>query len=113
MSTPMTYLSFDQNDTNAAPIAISSLEACISEIHHWMKHNKLKLNDDKADILLFSSNPFCSTTITIGTDQIHHSDAAKNLGVTLDSSMSIWPSQISAQLIENESEQSCLINLQI
>ena len=69
------YLSFDQNDPNTAPIAINSLEVCISENSDWMRHNKLKLNDDKTDILLFPSchpRPF-------------------SLVVTLDSSMSLAP----------------------
>ena len=59
-----------------------------------MRLYKLKLNDDKTDILLFPSNPLKtspSVTITIGTDQISPSAVAKNLGVTLDPSMSLAP----------------------
>ena len=75
-------------------MAINSIELCISEIHDWMRHNKLELNDDKTDILPFSSNPLKtnhSTTVTIGTDQISTSAVAKNLGVTLDPSISLAP----------------------
>ena len=44
----------------------------IYKIRDWMRQNKLKLNDDKTDIPLFSSNPLkidTSTFITIGTDR--------------------------------------------
>ncbi len=75
-------------------MAINSIESCIGEIRDWMRLNKLKLNDDKTDILLFSSNPQKtgpSVAVTIGTDQISLSAVGKNLGVTLDPSMSNGP----------------------
>ena len=88
------YLAFYQNDPTSAPLAINSIESCISEIHDWMRLNKLKLNDDRTDILLFSSNPLKTTpsvAVTIGADLISPSAAAKNLGVTLDPTMSLAP----------------------
>ena len=75
-------------------MAINYIESCISEIHDWMRHNKLKLNDDKTDILLFFSNPLkinSSTTVTIGTGQISPSVVAKNLDVTLYPSVTLAP----------------------
>ena len=59
------YLSFYQNDPTTAPMAISSIESCISEIHDWMRLNKLKLNDDKTDILVFSSNPLKAAPLSL------------------------------------------------
>ncbi len=59
-----------------------------------MRLNKLKLNDDKTNILFFSSTPLKTTTpvaVTIGANLISPSAAAKNLGVTLDSTMSLAP----------------------
>ena len=75
-------------------MATDSTESCIGKIRDWMRLNKLKLNDDKTDILLFSSNPLKATpsvAVTIGADQISPSAVAKNLGVTHDPSMSLAP----------------------
>ncbi len=86
------YLSFDPRDPNDKPQAIQTIEKCISEIRDWMALNKLKLNDSKTEVLELSSTP-CSapttTTITIGCEDISTSLVAKNLSVTLDSSMSL------------------------
>ena len=34
---------------------LSRLESCMSEIRKWMTHNKLKLNDDKTEFIIFST----------------------------------------------------------
>ena len=56
------FLSFDQNNPTAAPMAIESIEPYICEIRDWVRLNKLELNDDKTDILLFSTNPQKNTS---------------------------------------------------
>ena len=34
---------------------MSNLEKCLCDISVWMSHNKLKLNNDKTEIILFGS----------------------------------------------------------
>jgi hypothetical protein len=83
------YVSYDLDSIKEKDEAVSKLENCISDIRSWMAKNKLKLNDDKTELLHVSSswqkhkvNP---TELTIGTHHITPSDCAKNLGVSFDS----------------------------
>ena len=45
------YVAFDPKDEEAK----GSLEACINDIHKWIKRNFLKLNDSKIDFLIMGS----------------------------------------------------------
>ena len=49
------YLSFKPNNTNSIAKCKQSLEACIKDIHKWMRTNKLKLNDEKTEVVLFGT----------------------------------------------------------
>ena len=49
------YLSFDLGNPASQTDAKLKLEKCIIEIQDWMKFNKLKLNGDKTEIVLLSS----------------------------------------------------------
>ena len=49
------YLSFKPNNPTSLKTCKESLEACISEIQKWMRTNKLKLNDDKTEVVLFGT----------------------------------------------------------
>ena len=49
------YLSFKPSNTNSITKCKQSLEACIKYIHKWMKTNKLKLNDEKTEVVLFDT----------------------------------------------------------
>ena len=72
------------------------LNACTDDIKTWMTENQLKLNDDKTEALLF---PFSSSlkpstvslpdSITPNSHNILFSDSARNLGVILDSNLSM------------------------
>ena len=92
------------NDTQlqkSAPLSevtnlIKELDACTDDIKTWMTENQLKLNDDKTEALLF---PFSSSlrpstvsfpgSITLGSHNIPFYDSARNLGVILDSNLSM------------------------
>jgi hypothetical protein len=71
----------------------SDLEACIDDVRVWMKANKLKLNDDKTEAMLVGTKlKTASVTdkhITVGEHAVNFSEAAKNLGVYLDQTMSM------------------------
>ena len=92
------------NDTQlqkSAPLSevtnlIKELDACTDDIKTWMTENQLKLNDDKTEALLF---PFSSSlrpstvsfpgSITLCSHNIPFYDSARNLGVILDSNLSM------------------------
>ena len=69
-------------------LATSKIESCIADIRQWMTENKLKLNDDKTEVVVFSSawhkQKVHPLTIQIGDHQVSSSDKAKNLGVIFD-----------------------------
>ena len=50
------YLSFKPNNPSSLKTCKESLEACISDIWKWMRTNKLKLNDDKTEVVLLVSD---------------------------------------------------------
>ena len=69
----------------------SLIESCIRDIFSWMAANKLFVNPNKMEYLLFnpkfSNNPNCN--INIDFNIISPNDYAKNLGVVFQSNMSI------------------------
>ena len=76
-----------------AKIAFDRLGKCLEDVKLWLCANKLKLNADKTDFILFGAksqqekrNPFFPVNI-LGESLIP-SDAVKNLGVWFDSDFS-------------------------
>ena len=76
-----------------AKIAFDWLGKCLEDVKLWLCANKLKLNADKTDFIIFGSksqqeklNPFFPVNI-LGQSLIP-SDAVKNLGVWFDSDFS-------------------------
>ena len=70
---------------------VSSTQSCISQLKSWMTVNKLKLNEDKTEMILISS-PKSSLTLPSSVDlngcSITISSSVRNLGVTFDQSLS-------------------------
>ena len=68
------------------------VSTCISDIRAWMIKNKLKINDDKTELLIISS-PHAKLSqdihLSIGEAEILPSSACKSLGVTLDNHMTM------------------------
>ena len=82
-----------QLQMSAPPDRISELLhymlSCISDAKAWATANMLKLNDNKTEFMLVTSNRTkhlhnLPTSITIGNDQIPLKQSEKNLGLTLD-----------------------------
>ena len=71
------------------------LNACTDDIKTWMTENQPKLNDDKTALLFrFSSSLKPSTIslpdlITLGSHNIPFFDSARNLGLIIDSKLSM------------------------
>ena len=72
---------------------INSLENCIHGIRGWMLENKLKLNDEKTEAILFHAKSLLTdslpSSITVGTSQIDFSTSARNLGYIITDDMSL------------------------
>ena len=70
---------------------VSSTQSCISQLKSRMTVNKLKLNEDKTEIILISS-PKSNLTLPSSVDlngcSITISSSVRNLGVTFDQSLS-------------------------
>ena len=71
------------------------MERCVSAVHDWCTRRRLQLNPSKTEVIWFGSNAnldrLAVTGVTICLDQatIHPSDYVRNLGVLLDSSLSM------------------------
>ena len=79
-------------NSHSKSTAIETIEQCANDIKSWMSTNKLKLNDDKTEVILFKpprSGSCDIDSITIGKTDINKSNVVKNLGVKLDSSLSM------------------------
>ena len=69
-----------------------TLQSCTSDVDTWMSTNKLKLNCDKTEAILFSKHHHSTslpTSITLGHSTIDFSDTVRDLGVYLDSDLSM------------------------
>ena len=87
------YFAFEPS-VNQSTAAKEKMEACIQDIRQWMVINFLKLNDDKTEVIAFHSryqSPPPLESIKIGQENIIASKAARNIGVTLDSTMTLQP----------------------
>ena len=91
------YIRFRHGDAVSLADAIRRLEMCIQEIRMWMTANKLKLNDGKTDFMVILSAYYrqLRTSLEIakkvGNTNIHPTMSVKNLGVTLNTNMTMHP----------------------
>jgi len=73
-------------------ICKSTIEDCVRDIDLWMLANKLKLNIDKTEILVFLSC-YCPrptlNNLVIASETVDCSTTAKNIGVIFNSSLSM------------------------
>ena len=66
-----------------------SMQSCMSDVKAWASANMIKLNNNKTELMLVTSNRTkhlhnLPTFITIGNAQIPSKQSVKNLGFTLD-----------------------------
>ena len=68
------YFAFDINSPEDFDASIEKVENCIDDIRTWMTANKLKLNDDKTEFLVFSTSrnhhKVPNTPLSIGSSEI-------------------------------------------
>ena len=69
------------------------LEDCAVDLKVWMNENRLKMNNDKTEFILFGSKPQlekCKTkTLNVDNTEIELADKIKYLGVILDQNLSL------------------------
>ena len=85
------YVKFHRESPSSMKIAITRLEDCLLDVSHWMAHNGLKLNNDKTEWLIFNGNPDFSksVTLTVGAETIQQSTSIRNVGVRLESGLTM------------------------
>ena len=88
------YLSFETSSAEDLAICKSTTEDYIREIDLWMVANKLKLNSNKTEILVFSSS-YCPrpalNNLDIASETVDCSITAKNIGVIFNNSLPMLP----------------------
>jgi len=86
------YISFEPTQIDAVN-AIQKLEACIMDVQNWMSLHSLKLNNAKSEFIMFGSKAQLYkvniTSMTMGNTEIPLSSSCRNLGVMLDSNMTM------------------------
>ena len=90
-------LSFKKTSDNAiVKCEILNLEKCLCDISVWMSQNKLKLNNDKTEIILFGSKKHLAelnikSLSVAGTDVSVAYEPVRNLGAMFDSQLTMAP----------------------
>ena len=79
------YLSFNTLNEEDRVCTVARVESCVRDIDYWMAGNRLKLNNDKTQLLVISSKYQLSRPpldgISVGGYRISPSDSATNIGV--------------------------------
>ena len=80
-------LSFPQSETRVA----AQISACLTDISLWLSAHHLKINLDKTELLFLpgKGSPTHNLTITFDHSMSSPTQTARNLGVTLDSQLSL------------------------
>ena len=86
------FVSFPPHQIRASQ-TLQNLENCIADIDAWMKSHSLLLNHSKCEFILFGSKPQLNKlnidSISISGNTIPLSNSCRDLGVILDSQMSM------------------------
>ena len=87
------YVSFENNAPEQQSTAVTRLNTCIGDIRNWLAINMLKLNDDKTEVILFTSkHAFKShpnVAVTVGEQPVRPATSIHNLGVVYDQPLSM------------------------
>ena len=87
------YMSFSCSDETSQSNCLQHLQTCVSSIKAWMTCNKLKLNDDKTEVIYISSRYYQKilkpARFSVDEVIIEPSHAVRNIGVIFDNIMSM------------------------
>ena len=82
---------YNSSPPDTIDATVATVQDCVLDVKQWMTDNKLKLNDDKTEAILFKKKTDSTSlpnTIQICNSQISFSVHARNLGFTMSSDMS-------------------------
>ena len=86
------YMTMDHSHNNLRD-GLARIQLCVSEMREWMHQNMLKLNDDKTELIVFTSkykqDLYNDLIITIGDTVVDCSSQVKDLGVIFDRVLSL------------------------
>ncbi|KAK6166113.1 hypothetical protein SNE40_022879 [Patella caerulea] len=87
------YASWKASDSSAELTTLSRLTSTMDNVKRWMHQNRLKMNDDKSEFIVFGSTRLLSnclaTDVKVGDIMVSRSNSVKVLGVTLDKNLSL------------------------
>mgnify|MGYP000861500694 CR=1 FL=1 len=87
------YLSFDVRDQLDFSQTLHRMQCCVSRVKSRMLAHKLKLNDDKTEVLVLSSPHFRDSLVIpnfqVETTSVLPSSSVRNIGVIFDSALSM------------------------
>ena len=87
------YHTFDAKDPEDLDLTIRKLQNCVEEIKDWMHQNKLKLNEEKTEVLIITSSQLASnvniSSFKVESAEICPSSSVRNINVQFDSTMSM------------------------
>ena len=89
------YVPFNICDSDGLQSATQRMQVCLEEVKTWMLQNRLKLNDNKTELLVVCNSSqkkkLCvdSVNLHLGSDWITPVEKVKNLGVIVDSALSM------------------------
>ena len=87
------FVSFENNAPEKQSTAVTRLKTCIGDVHKWLANNMLKLNDDKTEVILFTSKHALkshpSVAVTVAEQPIRPATSIRNLGVVYDQPLSM------------------------
>ena len=85
------YLSFNPDNSLNEAEAVHAIEQCIRAIRAWIQADKLKLNENKTEVMLIGTRKQLSKvnlgTLTVGDTSVAIVNKARNLGVWFDSQL--------------------------
>jgi len=84
---------YTHSHPSAVNSAIQNLEHCICNVKSWMNDHKLKLNDEKTEVMFIHSSRFSPSSdspsvIHVGSTEIKFTESARNLGFVMSNTMS-------------------------
>ena len=87
------YVSFMNNDPEERSTEVAHLNDCIKDVRTWLTQNMLKLNDEKTEVILFTSKhglkSLPNISVSVGGQQQLQSSSIRDLGVIYDQHLSM------------------------
>ena len=73
-------------------LMLKTMEECVYDVKSWMNDNKLKMNEEKTEVMLCDPKEKCesiSNYICIENEQVQFTEKARNLGIIFDNKLSM------------------------